>query len=285
MNYVKLNKVQMQKSPDLTEQWVQSRLVDDPSLLGLGELDVRQVERRQQRAGRLDMLLSDPDGATRYEVELQLGATDESHIIRTLEYWDNERRRYPQYEHVAVIVAEEITSRFFNVISLFNGFIPIVAIQMTALRLPDDQVSLVFTKVLDLLVLGTDEEDKAEPTNRSYWENKSTKQMMQLVDLLHSMIQEQDDGVTLKYNKYYIGLAKNDVANNYISMRPQKKKVNLHIRIPRSDEVTGMLDDSGLDRLSYDTRHGNYRIGISNRSLIEEHRQLLIGLIKTAKPD
>ena len=30
---------------------------------------------------------------------------DESHIIRTIEYWDIERRRYPQYEHVAVIVA------------------------------------------------------------------------------------------------------------------------------------------------------------------------------------
>ncbi len=111
----------MKNSPDLSERWVQRVLEDDPSLLGLGELDVREVERRQPRAGRLDMLLSDPDGATRYEVELQLGATDESHIIRTLEYWDNERRQYPQYEHVAVIVAEEITSRFFNVISLSTG--------------------------------------------------------------------------------------------------------------------------------------------------------------------
>jgi hypothetical protein len=57
----------------------------------------------------------------------RLGMTDESHIIRTVEYWDTERRRWPQYEHVAVIVAEEITGRFFNVISLFNGFIPIIA--------------------------------------------------------------------------------------------------------------------------------------------------------------
>jgi hypothetical protein len=28
------------------------------------------------------------------------------------------------YEHTAVIVAEDVTSRFLNVISLFNGFIP-----------------------------------------------------------------------------------------------------------------------------------------------------------------
>ena len=95
--------------------------VADTSLLGLGDFLVRDVERRQPRAGRLDSLLSEPQTATRYEVEIQLGPTDEAHIIRTIEYWDLERRRYPQYEHVAVIVAEDITSRFLNVISLFNG--------------------------------------------------------------------------------------------------------------------------------------------------------------------
>ena len=72
---------------------------------------------RNGKAGRLDLLLEDPDpeAATRYEVEIQLGATDESHIIRTVEYWDIERKRYPQYEHCAVIIAEEVTSRFLNV--------------------------------------------------------------------------------------------------------------------------------------------------------------------------
>ena len=74
---------------------------------------------------------------TRYEVEVQLGASDESHIIRTIEYWDIERRRYPQYDHVGVIIAEEITARFFNVISLFNGFIPLIAIQLNVIELAD----------------------------------------------------------------------------------------------------------------------------------------------------
>src|SRR3989442_11609419 len=41
-----------------------------------------------------------------------------SHIIRTIEYWDNERRRYPAYEHIAVLVAEQVTARFLNVIGL-----------------------------------------------------------------------------------------------------------------------------------------------------------------------
>ena len=59
-------------------------------------------------------MLQDADGIERYEVEIQLGATDESHIIRTIEYWDIERKRYPQYNHTAIIIAEDITSRFLN---------------------------------------------------------------------------------------------------------------------------------------------------------------------------
>jgi hypothetical protein len=84
---------------------------------------------------------------------LQLGATDESHIIGTIEYWNTERRRWPQYDHVAVIVAEEITARFFNVISLFNGFIPIIAIQMSAIEL-GDAVTLFFSTVLGRISWG-----------------------------------------------------------------------------------------------------------------------------------
>src|SRR3954451_4743363 len=136
----------MKGHPTLTEKWLQERISEDTNLLGLGDLIVKDVERLQPHAGRLDLLLSDPDGGTRYEVEIQLGSTDESHIIRTIEYWDLERRRYPQYDHVAVIVAEDVTGRFLNVIRLFNGAIPLVAIKLQALRV-DDRIALVFTKV------------------------------------------------------------------------------------------------------------------------------------------
>ena len=284
MEHVELSKVRMRGSAELSERWVQGVIEANTSLLGLGELDVRDTERRQPHGGRLDMLLADPDTSTRYEVELQLGATDESHIIRTLEYWDTERRRYPQYDHVAVIVAEEITSRFFNVISLFNGFIPIVAIQMTALRVDEDRVALVFTKVLDHAVLGTEEEDQGEPTDRSHWEKRSTPKVMELVDRIHSMVEQHDSGVELKYNKHYIGLAKKGVANNYVSMIPQKKKANVHFRIPRSDEVADMIDESGIGTLPYDS-FGNYRVIIPNATAIENHNPLLVELINIAKPE
>jgi hypothetical protein len=90
----------------------------DPTALGLGEVFVVERQRRQEKAGRLDLLLQDVSEDVRYEVELMLGSADESHLIRTIEYWDIERRRYPAYDHRAVLIAEDITTRFLNVITL-----------------------------------------------------------------------------------------------------------------------------------------------------------------------
>lgn len=136
MKFVKPEKFFLKTHPELREKWVQELIAADPSILGLGDLVLRDQERIQPRAGRLDLLLQDPESTRRFEVELQLGATDEAHIIRTIEYWDIERKRYPQYEHCAVLIAEDITSRFLNVIALFNGTIPLIAIQMNAVRGP-----------------------------------------------------------------------------------------------------------------------------------------------------
>ena len=55
--------------------------------------------------------------------------------LEAIEYWDLERKKNPQYEHCAVIVAEDITSRFLNVIGLFNGFIPIMALFMMTVEM------------------------------------------------------------------------------------------------------------------------------------------------------
>jgi hypothetical protein len=108
-NYIKPEKINLRSDPELSEKWVQQRIAEDPTLLGLGELVLKDKERVQPRAGRLDLLFQDVESTRRYEVEIQLGSTDEAHIIRTIEYWDVERKRYPQYDHTAVIIAEDIT--------------------------------------------------------------------------------------------------------------------------------------------------------------------------------
>lgn len=141
LTYVKPERLWLRSHAELNERWVQDRIAKDPSILGLGDVILKDRERHQPSGGRLDLLLQDAESARRYEVEIQLGKSDETHIIRTIEYWDIERKRYPQYDHYAVIVAEDITSRFLNVVSLFNGFIPLIALQMSALQF-GDQVAL-----------------------------------------------------------------------------------------------------------------------------------------------
>ncbi len=251
--FVQLKQISMKNHPVLNEAWLHSRLSEQPELLGLGELDLITSEKTLPGGGRLDLLFVDSNAETRYEVEVQLGATDESHIIRTLEYWDIERRRYPQYEHVAVIVAEKITSRFFNVISLFNGFIPIVAIQAKALDLGHNQITLDFATVLDHTSLAREEDEADFPADRTYWEDKATPKTLELVDHLFSIVQEIDPGIALKYNKYYIGLARNGIAANYISFKPMKQLVRVRARrLGHSDieDIEEQLDASPID---YDT--------------------------------
>lgn len=102
---IKPEKVFLANHPTIKESWIQEQIANDPLMLGLGDLIMKDKERIQPRAGRLDLLLQDIQTNRRYEVEVQLGKTDEAHIIRTIEYWDIERKRYPQYDHCAVIIA------------------------------------------------------------------------------------------------------------------------------------------------------------------------------------
>jgi hypothetical protein len=69
---MKLESVSIKRSEGLSEKWVQQRIADDPTLLGLGDLILKDKERMQPRAGRLDLLLQDPETLKRFEVEIQL---------------------------------------------------------------------------------------------------------------------------------------------------------------------------------------------------------------------
>lgn len=280
--YVKAERVYLRRHPEFSERWVQARIVEDPTVLGLGDLIVKDEERIQPGAGRLDMLLQDSEANTRYEVELQLGATDESHIIRTIEYWDIERKRYPQYEHIAVLVAEDVTSRFLNVIGLFNGVIPLIAIQMNAIKLRDS-ISLVFTTVLDQRLfgpIGEDEEDE-EVTDRAYWEKRGTPATVKMADELLGIIREFDDTVELKYNKFYIGLSRDGRPANYALFRAQKQAIRLELRLKRDDEIEERIENAGLDVMEYSTRTRRYRLRLVKGD-IPKHRELLADILRQA---
>lgn len=281
-SYLKPEKILLKTHPELSEKWVQERIAEDPALLGLGDLVLKDKERIQPRAGRLDLLFQDVESTRRYEVEIQLGSTDEAHIIRTIEYWDVERKRYPQYDHTAVIIAEDITSRFLNVISLFNGAIPLVAIQMNALKI-GEHLSLLFTTVMNQLSLGLVDEDEEvqEVTNRDYWEHRATKETVAMADRIFKILQQFDPKLELKYNKFYIGLAKNDQPNNFVILRPKKNNLRLEMKVPRDSELDAKLEAAGLDAMDYDVRWEKYRIRLSPEDL-QAHTAFVTDLLRRA---
>ena len=283
MEYVKLKTVSLKNHPGLNERWLQDVIIEDPSVLGLGDVLVKDKERIHRGTGRLDLLLQDVDGYGRYEVEIQLGATDESHLIRTIEYWDVERKKYPQYDHTAVIVAEKITSRFFNVIGLFNGVIPLMAIQVAAIETAAGVVGLEFIKVMDTVKLGyLGNDEETEITDRNYWETvRGTKKTVALADQVLTLAKKFVPEAELNYNKYYIGFWIAGRPRNFAIMRPQKKGMRLEVKIPKDEGFDEIVDATELDVLDYDNRGGTYRIKLSAEDLAKK-KDMISSLLSIA---
>lgn len=280
LTYVKATPILLKNHPEYDEQWLKKEIKDDPSILGLGDLIVKDVERIQPKAGRLDLLLHDSDNEKRYEVEIMLGRIDESHIIRTIEYWDLERKRFPNYEHCAVVIAEDVTTRFLNIISLFNNTIPIIAMQLNALKV-GDQLVLNFTKVLDEVTIGEDEDEIVVKADRNYWENRGSQESVKLADECLNIIKEFDPEYSLSYNKYYIGLSKRGRPNNFIVFRAKKKFLRVETRINDMDSCKNALEEKDIEIVSLDKRSGRIKFRVTKAD-INNNRETLKQIFETA---
>jgi hypothetical protein len=285
MKYISTKPFSLKTSRDHDEKWLQALLAEDEGILGLGAIEHVESERRQNNGGRLDLMFQDETGDVRYCVELQLGSTDEAHIIRTLEYWDNERSRNPHIEHIAVIVAEDITTRFLNVISLFNKAVPLIAIQLNAFEVNGD-IGINCVKVLDLAQnMGWEDDNTSTKaiTDRGYWEKKATPKTLQFTDHFFEFAKEvvEDHSLELKYNKHYIGMAHNGVADNFLSFKPRKQGVLVQFRIPHDEELTARMDEN-LDFVSYNPRWRLYLVRFTEASF-DANQPFLRELIQLAR--
>ncbi len=256
LKYIIPDYLDLKSHPQFNERWVQDRIEEHPEILGLeGEVTVIQKERTQTKGGRLDLLLKDQTTGRRYTFELQLGVVDESHIIRAVEYWDNEKRRYPEIDHCCVICAETINARFLNVISLFNRQIPLIALQVKAIRV-GDSVSLTFTKVLDEIPrrLEADlEEEEVQKTDRNSYEQKFSAENLAMIDQFALKIQKTiNKEFRLSYTSPYIGCIIADRAANFVVFKPQRSgALRIDLRMRLSAEQIEKLEAAGVEVLDY----------------------------------
>ena len=58
-------------------------------------------------------------------MELQLGPTDDRHIIRLVEHWDATRKRHWRNRCFTVLVAEQIAPRYLNILQVISNAVPV----------------------------------------------------------------------------------------------------------------------------------------------------------------
>jgi hypothetical protein len=259
------------RTAGLDEKWLQGQIQKDTTILGLGELEVLARERRQPQGGKIDFLLYSQEAETYYEVEVMLGTLDESHIVRTIEYWDIERQRRPGAEHRAVIVAEKITSRFFNVLRLLNRSVPMIAVQLEAFKIDEGSIVLHAVTVLDVAEEAPEAyvAEEAEETDRKYWEQKRDAASLAVMDKILAALKSTSMKERVSYNKHHIALG--STGNNFCWFHPRKTIGFCHIEFKLTpetrEEMLSSLQKGGIDASARSTDRISF--SISNKTVDE----------------
>lgn len=246
----------------INESYIQSLINDNPSVLGLGNLVVVEKERRQSSGGRLDLLLKDPEDNSMYEVEVMLGETDPSHIIRSIEYWDIEKRRFPLRSHFSVLIAESFSRRYFNVIQLLGLNIPIIAIQIDALKV-DESIVINFTKILDIYEEEDDSIDSVTEVTEAKWIEKA-KWTIENMKHFCQAISEYDSEVSLRFTSSYVAISKN--GKNIYGCYPKKEPLStLWFRTVEEEKVDKIKEILEKNNIEYNyNKYKDFMISFSN---------------------
>lgn len=198
---IKIGKKTYIRNAGKDEFWLQDLIYTDPAILGLGKLQPVSREKSQSSGGRLDILLKDPEDNTMYETEIMLGETDPSHIIRSIEYWDNEKRKYPQRQHFAVLIAESFDRRYFNIVQILSLNIPMIAVQADLLEVNGEYV-MSFTKILDIYI-EPEEESIDAVVSESTWIEKSKWTLETVKEFAKQLPQEY---LKINFTQSYISI-------------------------------------------------------------------------------
>jgi len=235
------------KDAGYDEAWLQAYICGNPQKLNISDSELQLVARERiiSSGGRLDILLQDSNDDIMYEVEVQLGDTDPSHIIRTIEYWDLIRKKYPLRQHYGVLVAERITKRFFNVISLLSNSIPIIAIQCQIVEI-DNKKTIVFTKILDSYEEPQDLiADEVQTVDESYWTNMAPE-ILSIAKKAYSETKEIYQSTSIEYNKWSIAIKK----DGYNQLRFNKRSNGfVHIELKygsNKEQIFSLLENEGI---------------------------------------
>ena len=254
------------------EYWLQDIIYNNPSKLGLGELMPLYKEKKQISGGKLDILLKDPNDDSMYEVEVMLGETDPSHIIRAIEYWDNEKRKYPQRQHYCVLIAESFDRRYFNVVQILSQNIPMIAIQADLIQV-NDELILHFSKILDVYVEPEDEVQEVVASENT-WQDKANWTLKAAKTLL-SIISKKTRNLNLNFTQSYISIMING-RNAYLLDKRTEPNAILWFNVKdeeRQQAISKLLKDKKID-FNFNQRYKDFSFIITD-DFLNKHQDLM----------
>jgi hypothetical protein len=247
------------------ESWLRDQIYNDPNILGLGDLQVVTKEFIQPQGGRLDLLLKNPEDDSMFEIELQLGATNPDHIIRTIEYWDSIKRKWPNRSHTAVLVAEKITGRFFNVVQLLSMAVPFIGIQANMVRI-EDTSALHFQTVIDCY----EEQEEEEPVGRSFDEKHwrdNYPGALQCAQWYRNLFEAHYGDIPTKYFENYISLTVGGKARVWVAKRKNDKAL---VEVYIEQNMAAVIDRVDRDGIPYKAKDDVLMFNVNLQQLNEK---------------
>ncbi|MCK8044222.1 hypothetical protein MSG37_04955 [Shewanella sp. 1CM18E] len=245
MRVIQANRIDLKSNTELNEYWLQDAICDLPSILGLGALTLKDKE-RVQKYGRLDILLQNND--TRYCVEVMVGKLDPDHLFRGIEYTQHEQSLYGNhYQHVCVLIAEDVTNRFYNILNLVS--MPIIVLQVAAFE-NQGGVSLQFTKVFDSthqleLIEEQAEQEYFKPSLESWQGCDYRSTAVAHVETIEALVKGFDQSTVARFTKSYIRFGA-----NYIFLIPRKGAAIVEIKLP-DKEYDHLVTKAGFELMPY----------------------------------
>jgi hypothetical protein len=200
-----------------------------------------------------------------YEVEVMLGETDPSHIIRSIEYWDNEKRKYPQRQHFCVLIAESFDRRYFNVIQLMSLNIPMIAIQADLLEVNGERI-LNFSKIIDIYIEPEEDEEDVKQVNESSWNTDSPWTNSNAKEIYDSL-KDKHDRIDLRYTQSYISI-NIDGRNAYWLCKRMKPTSALFFSVKDDEKVEAIKKKFEENDIGYTyNRYKDFMLNVDLKSI------------------
>jgi hypothetical protein len=168
------------------------------------------------------------------------------------------------------------------VIRLLNRAVPIIAIQLSAFRI-GDEVVLQFIPVLDVYESAElqDEQD-SEPVDRAYWEKKSNRESLGVVDAVRALTPSTNGEPRTTYKLHDIPLSTSGY--NFCWFNPRKTTPYCHLHIwvgaERRQDFMDRLESAGIE--ASNLRRSEIALSLRLKD-IQEHRDLLAEIIRSAE--